>query len=347
MRRAAAPLALLLAAAACATAAPKLAYRPDELRALVRARAPEAAPEEAVVPYELSDAHAALARALVHGAPSDADAVERLAGAMLDPARLGLRYVPTVTAGAEETLRRGEGNCLALASVFIGLARAVGLKAYYIDASVRVHRTRFADDGTTVDEGHVSAVVKTASGNFGLDFTRLGTITWYRVLDDVEALAHYHNNRGFELMDRAAAERAPVDWPAVERELRLAVEVEPTFARAWNNLGVVAARQGRAGEARERYRRAMAADPTLAAPHHNLGELDLATGELAGALRELEAAARLDPRAPHVQYHLAVARLRAGDRAGAREALRRALALRAGYPEAQALLARMGAAPGS
>lgn len=347
-RRVAVALLGAVALAGCG-ASRKLAYRPDELRALVSARAPELPPGDVTVPFEIGPERAAWARRLVRDAQTDAEEVERLAAAMLDPARLGLRYVPSVTTSAEETLRRSEGNCLALASVFIGLARAAGLQAYYIDASIRVHATRVADDGTAVNEGHVSALVRTASGNFGLDFTRLGTIEWYRVLDDVEALANYYNNRGFEMMDRAESERAPVDWPAVEREFRLAVKVLPSFARAWNNLGVAAARQGRLAEAKANYRAAAGHDPKLAAPHNNLGELHLANGELADAVRELETAAALDPAAPHVQYHLALARLRRGDRAGARQALRRALELRADYPEARALLQELGphAAQGS
>ena len=334
--------ALAAAASAGCRASGKLAYRPDELRDLVRARAPEAPPGDVVVPFEISPEHAAAARAIVRDAPSDAEEVRRLAAAMVDPAQFGLRYVPSVTTGAEETMRRSEGNCLALSSVFIGLARAVGLQAYYIDASVRVHSTRWAEDGTTVNEGHVSAMVKTPSGNFGLDFSQLGTIQWYRVLDDVEALANYYNNRGFEMMDRAKAEGAPVDWPEVEGQFRLAVKVLPSFSRAWNNLGVAAARQGRDDEARASYRAAIAHDPKLAAPHNNLGELHLARGEIPDALRELEVAAKLAPSAPHVQYHLAMARLRHGDRAGAQAALRRALELRADYPEARALLAQVG-----
>ncbi|HEX8910283.1 MAG TPA: tetratricopeptide repeat protein [Anaeromyxobacteraceae bacterium] len=345
---------LALCGGAGCGASRKLVYRPDELRELVRERAPGIPPGEIVVPFEISEAHAALARRIVRDAPSDAEEVRRLTAAIVDPKLFGLRYVPSVTTGAEETIRKAEGNCLALASVFIGLARAAGLEAYYMDASIRVHETRYAQDGTTVNEGHVSAMVKTPSGNFGLDFARLGTIQWYRVLDDVEALANYYNNRGFELMDRAEAEGVAVDWPAVEREYRLAVKVMPTFARAWNNLGVAAARLGHRPEAMADYRAAIASDPRLAAPHNNLGELHLAAGEIEPALRELEAAARLDPRAPHVQYHLALARLRHGDRVGAQQALRRAISLRGDYPEARALLAELapgaaagGAQPGS
>ena len=45
-----------------------------------------------------------------------------------------------------------------------------------------------------------------------------------------------------------------------ERWLRRAVEEDPTFAPAWNNLGVVLMERGQVGEASEVFRRAFAAD---------------------------------------------------------------------------------------
>jgi regulator of sirC expression with transglutaminase-like and TPR domain len=333
----------------------KLAYRPDELRTEVHRRAPELDPADIVVPYELSPAHVELAHQLVHAVSAESggvrartfenERVRELAGALFDPRRLGLRYVPSVTTTAEETLRQSQGNCLALASVFIGLARAVGLEAYYIDASVQMHETRYADDGTTVNEGHVTAMVKTPTANIGLDFSAAGRVKWYRVLDDVEALAHFYNNRGFEQLDRAESAGEAVDWVAIERDFRRAVQVLPSFARAWNNLGLAASRLGHRDEAMRNYRTAIARDPRLAAPHNNLGSLHLAAGDLEAALTELEAAAKLDPAGSHIQYNLAMALLQRGDRNGARRALERAITLRADYPQAQAMLSELGPPP--
>jgi tetratricopeptide (TPR) repeat protein len=45
-----------------------------------------------------------------------------------------------------------------------------------------------------------------------------------------------------------------------ERWLRRAVEEDPTFPPAWNNLGVVLMERGQVGEASEAFRRAFAAD---------------------------------------------------------------------------------------
>jgi len=343
-------LAMVLALSALGSAfgcasTQKLAYRPDELRAEVRRRAPELDPADIVVPYEISAAHVELARRLVRDVASESGRVRALATALLDPRGLGLRYVPSVTTDAEETLRQSRGNCLALASVFIGLARAVGLEAYFIDASVHVHETRYENDGTTVNEGHLTAMVRTGTENIGLDFSRAGTMRWYRVMDDVEALAHFYNNRGFEQMDRAESAGEPVDWVAVERDFKRAVQVLPSFARAWNNLGLATSRLGHRDEAVRHYRTAIARDPQLAAPHNNLGSLLLAAGEFEAALAELEAAAKLDPSGSHIQYNLAVALLQRGDRDGARRALERAVALRGDYPQAQAMLIELGPPP--
>jgi len=301
-----------------------------------------------VVPYELPPEALARAQRLVVGARSDVDKVELLIEAMFDPALFGLRLdalTSATTATGAEALASRQGNCVALASVFIGLARAVGLDARYLDASSRVQEKRYGDDGTTVHFGHVTALVNTGTERIGLDFARIGPFKWYEQLDDLEALAHFYNNRGYEGMERAREAGTAPDWNEAERQFRLAVAVKPGFARAWNNLGVVAARQGRAEEAAANYRRAAELDPAMAAPHANLGAMHLHAGRLVAALEELDAAARLDPKGAHIQYNLALARLRSGDVPGALAALRRTLTLRGTYPGAQALLDRL--APGS
>jgi tetratricopeptide (TPR) repeat protein len=335
----------LLGGAGCATTAQQV-YTPAALREALAAR-PEIPVADVVVPYELPPAALEKAQQLVAGARSDVEKVELLVQAMFEPAGFGLQRdaLPTATTTGAEALATGQGNCVALASVFIGLARSVGLDARYVDASSRVHERRYGEDGSTVHFGHVTALVNTGNERIGLDFARIGPFRWYQQLDDLEALAHFYNNRGYELMDRAREAGEPPDWAEAERHFRLAVAVKPGFARAWNNLGVAAARQGRSEEAMAGYRRAVALDPAMAAPHANLGAMHLQAGRLAAALEELDAAARLDPQGAHIHYNLALARLRSGDLTGALAALRRALTLRGTYPGAQALMDRL--APGS
>ncbi|HTN53121.1 MAG TPA: transglutaminase domain-containing protein, partial [Anaeromyxobacter sp.] len=256
-RAAIAALAASLAGAAGCAAGERIVYSPDELRATIARRAPAVPPDERIVPYEISEAHAAQARELVTGATTDADKVRMLVAAMFDPDVFGLHYADGAVGTAEETLASRRGDCLALASVFVGLARAVGVPAQFLDASVRIHETLYLDDETSVHFGHVTAMVDTGVGKVGLDFAQLGTIVWWRVIDDPEALAHFYNNRGYALLQGARSEGAAVDWVGAARQFELAVAVKPGFARGWNNLGIAAAHLGRPDEASADYRRAI------------------------------------------------------------------------------------------
>ena len=340
---AAVSLALALVGTGCAGFSKQI-YTPAELREALAGR-PGVPPSAVVVPYELPPQALEKARRLVEDARSDSEKVELLVKGMFDPAVFGLRDDQSDTTTGLEALEARRGNCVALASVFIGLARSVGLDARYVDASSRVNETRYGADGSTVHFGHVSALVNTGNERISLDFARIGPFRWYQVLDDLEALAHYYNNRGYELVERAREQGEAPDWAEAQRLFLLSGAVKPSFARAWNNAGIAAARQGRRAEAVSHYLQAIALDARMAAPHSNLGALYLQSGDLEEALRELAEAASLDPAGAHIQYSLAIARLRTGDRAGALAALRRTLSLRGNYPGAQALLDRL--APGS
>jgi tetratricopeptide (TPR) repeat protein len=223
-------------------------------------------------------------------------------------------------------------------SLFIGLARSVGLQAYYADASVRVHETRHGDGGLTVNSGPIAAIVESGNEVLSLDFARLGRIRWYRVIDDLEALAHYYNNRGFDLIEEARDRSIPVNWGAAAGEFRMATRVSPGFARAWSNLGIASAHLGDVEGAIRSCEISIARDPSLAATYNNLGSLYLSIGDSAAALAVLEHAEALEPRGAHIQYNLARAKALQGDRGGAMEALRRAIELRGIYSEAQASL---------
>lgn len=326
-----------------ACAIPKIVYTPGELEAEVARRVPGVPATAVVAPFQIDEAHAAAARTAIVGQSTDVERTRALVRLLFAPGGFHLHYAWGVTTAAEETLRRSEGNCLALAAVFVGLARAAGLHAVYIDASTRVHEMRYAND-LTVNAGHVTAMVASEHELIGLDFEQMGPIAWYRILDDLEALAHFYNNRGFELVE-VAQERDESAWLQAERDFRTAVQIAPRFARAWNNLGIAAARLGRPDEAIEHYRTAIESDPKLAAPRNNLGSLYFAQGRIAEAVEALDEASRLEPQGPHIQYNLALARLRAGDREGAAEALRQAIHLRGVFPEAQAALDRLSTEP--
>lgn len=327
-------LSAICGGTACATT--KVAYTLDELQAEVASRAPDLPAAQLVAPFAIDAARIAKVRSVVGGHDTAFERTQALVTQLFAQNGFHLRYSWSVTTGVEETLSRSEGNCLALAAVFVGLARAVGLQAVFIDASTRVHETRYLGN-STVNTGHVTAMVIAGHEHIGLDFGQMGAIAWYRILDDVEALAHFYNNRGFERLQEME-ERDEAAWAQAAGDFRIAVRIAPRFARAWNNLGIAAAHLGRPDEALADYRAAIESDPQLAAPRNNLGSLYFAQGRIVEALAELDAASRLEPQGAHIRYNLALARMQAGDRDGAAEALRQAIRLRGEFPEAQSVL---------
>jgi len=223
----AAPVAALVLCSLGCAGIVRQVYTPDDLRRELLSRGPAIPAAEVVVPFELPPEALATAQRLVANTRVDDQRVEILVQAMFDPAVFGLRYDASFTTSGAEALRSGRGNCVALASVFIGLARSIGLEARYVDASVAVHETRYGDDGSTINFGHITAQVTTGSERIGLDFARLGRFRRYDVLDDLEAVAHFYNNRGYEQLDQAREQGEAPDWVEAERLFRLAVVVTP------------------------------------------------------------------------------------------------------------------------
>ena len=324
---------LLVAAAALATpgcaGSQKYAYGVDELRAEIRRRAPELPPDAVVVPFDVDPATVEIARRATKPYSNREDQVRALVELMFSGAGYALSYAPVVTTTARETLATHKGNCLALASVFVGVARALGLKAYYLDASARLTETTQPSPGIVVNSGHITAYVDLDKIRWYLDFdhTLAGT-NRFRVIDDLEATAHFYNNRGYERIEMARLEDKPVDWVAAEKDFTLATHVVPAFARAWNNLGIARTHVGDLEGAETAYREAIHADPKSPAAYNNLGGLLLRTGRAEDAVTMMREAVQLDPDSAYAHFNLGRALLATGDTDGARRALEKAARMR-------------------
>lgn len=330
-------LAVLLVGCASAD---KTAYSAAELRAVVGARVPRERAGDVLVPYAVTAEMTERAEEYTRHHNSDYARAQALVRAVTDKRQFNVKWEAVTTAVARETFEKGHGNCLSLTSLFVGLARSIGLNAYYVDASDRVNDlTR--DDELLVDTGHIAASVRTERGWSLVDFT--GEISHYRtfrVIDDLEALAHFYNNRGYELIRSQRGDGEAVRWERALEDFTMAAYVQPDFSRALNNQGVALSRLGREAEAEQAYLRAVAADDEFGAPRHNLGNLHLRRGELEQAIRWYGVAARMQPKNPYLQYHLGLARYQAGDIDGSVEAFERAIALKQDYLEPRNLLAQ-------
>jgi tetratricopeptide (TPR) repeat protein len=338
--------AVLIGAAAslvsCAAGnAKQIAYTPAELQAEARRRVLNARPGEIVVPYQVSPDLVERAHLLTRYVRSEYETAKVLIDAVTNENQFGVEYEATATAPAEETVARGYGNCLALTSVFIGLARGVGMEAYYIDASDRVNDIR-REEAIIVDSGHIAAVTRTERGWTMVDFAgELPNYRTFRIIDDLTALAHYYNNRGYELIDEANREGVAVPWDEVRRSFDIATKVRPDFSLAHNNLGVLNAQADQDEAAERAYLAAIEADDDFAAPYHNLGNLRLSNNDLDGAIEAYDAAISIRKKNPYLHYHRGIALYRRGDLEEAAASFERAIGLKRDYLEPRNVLAQV------
>jgi hypothetical protein len=237
---------------------PRFAYSPAEFRDEVVRRVPEFEGRSIEVPFEVDKKHVDLARETIREAPLGHARIEALVRMLHlpPPEGLGLRYAATTTQTAKETIRGGKGNCVALASVLVGLGRGIGWPVYYAEALVRDEEIRREDD-LAIRADHMVVVITAKTVKAVVDFT--GPIEGYtpRIIDDMRAYAHLVNNRASEaILENLDAGTEPA-WGSALDGFSLATRITPGLARAWNNQGVALARLGRLEDARGAYARAL------------------------------------------------------------------------------------------
>jgi len=331
----------LLATGCLSGGSSRVAYSPEAFVVATRAQAPDIPLEELVVPFRVTPEMVERAEHYTSGSMTDFEKADRLMRSLTDENGFGLSYDAVATSTPDETLRQGYGNCLALTSIFIGLARELGLTAYYVDASDRVNDLRRGDE-LIVDSGHIAGGVRTERGYTLVDYD--GHVSRYRtfnIIDDITALAHFYNNRGFETIAVAQLADRPVPWDAVMRDFQLSTMVRDDFTRAYNNLGVAYTRLGDLEAAEASYRQAIASDPDVDAAYHNLGNLQMRRGDFAAALAAYDDALDRRKRNPYLHYHRGLAQYRLGDLEGAERSFKRAISLEHDYVEPRNLLARV------
>lgn len=347
--RAAAALAagaLLITVAGCASTGQRVAYTPYELRTSVAPQMPPERRGEILVPFEVTPELVERAKRYVGGYTTEHGRANQLLRAITSADAFGVDWQPVATSVPRETVERGHGNCLSLTSLYIGLARAIGLHAYYVDASDRINElTR--EEELLVDTGHIAATVRTERGWSMVDFSgEISSFRTFRVIDDIEALAHFYNNRGYERIVTAQQAGQEADWNAALEDFRLAVAVQPDFARAHNNLGVAYARLDRDADAERAYRAAVASDDSFPPTYHNLGNLFMRRGDFDAAIGWYGVAIERESKNPYLRFHYGLALYRSGDVEGSIGQFERAIALKQDYDEPRTLLAHAYRAQG-
>jgi len=127
----------------------------------------------------------------------------------------------------------------------------------------------------------------------------------------------------------------PAQWDDAIDAYRRVVAIDPTYAAAWNNLGLLLHRMGRYDEARQSYDRALGEAGDCAEAAYNLGSLNEDTGDVDEAIRCYRRALDVSPDYADAHFNLAGALARAGRGDEAVRHWQRYLELDAGSPWAK------------
>jgi tetratricopeptide (TPR) repeat protein len=127
----------------------------------------------------------------------------------------------------------------------------------------------------------------------------------------------------------------PAQWEDAIDAYRRVVAIDPSYAAAWNNLGLLLHRLGRYDEARTAYAAALRESAACAEAAYNLGSLSEDTGDVEEAIRCYRRALDVSPDYADAHFNLAGALSRAGRGDEAVAHWQRYLDLDAGSPWAR------------
>jgi len=119
-----------------------------------------------------------------------------------------------------------------------------------------------------------------------------------------------------------------------ERVVEMRSNYPDTLPSAWNNLGLLAAKDGRTAEAVEHFQKALQLSPDYLIALENLGNAYRQLKRWEDARKALEHAVAVGPQDPEANYSLGMVFAQLNDVDRAHDYLQRALKLRPEYPEA-------------
>ena len=127
----------------------------------------------------------------------------------------------------------------------------------------------------------------------------------------------------------------PAQWEDAVDAYRRVVSIDPTYAAAWNNLGLLLHRMGRYDEAGDAYLAALKQDPQCCEAAYNLGSLHEDRGAVDDAIADYRRALELSPDYADAHFNLAGALARNGRDREAIKHWQRYLELDSGSPWAR------------
>ena len=249
------------------------------------------------------------------------------------PPQAPLHYDTAATLSVADTWAQRRANCLSFTLLFVAAARAAGLEARVQE--VRQVVTWYEDQGVIYNAGHVNVGLRVDGlpATLDLDQNVLYDHRGPQPISDRRALAHFYNNRGSELLAAGQSDSA-------REHFRMALQMAPDFAPAWNNLGVLENRSGNGAAALQAFHNALALDPALPSALSNASALYQRNGDEAHAQQLQARLQRAHRRDPFYHFMQGVAAERRGDYPAAIDDYRQAIHLYPGAHQFQFGLAR-------
>jgi len=203
------------------------------------------------------------------------------------------------TRTAQETFLDQRGNCLSFTSMFVAMARYVGLHADYQEVTVPPDWS--VSGQTFILNKHVNVYIRIDSRRDQMiDFNMADVHMSYdrQVISDRRGRAHYFNNKGVELMLEGDTSLAFANFLESLGEDR-------SFSPAWINLGILYSRNDYPNYAEASYLKALEHGGTSLVAMNNLAALYDREGhsELAAYYEDLIESHRMQN--PYYRYHLA------------------------------------------
>ncbi len=295
-------------------------------------------PADVIYPFDVTPDMEAWARSVTERDTGTVSRLNKLQAALFEPDGFPFSYDQRVTLPGKQAFSERRGNCLAFTSMFVSLARSIGLPGFL----VMVQRTPTVerDEDIVVVNRHVVAGYSEASRLYLFDFYEKSETPYIqtRVIDDLAASALFHTNFGGDAIREGDAERAELNF-------RIATRLGPELAAPWIGLGVIQFRKGRLDDALDAYRHALEAEPGNPSALTNLAHLYRRQGLEDQASAALRAAGK-GSSSPYTLIALADSELAQGDVRQARHYLRKARHNYRNEPEVWEALARLETALG-
>jgi DNA-binding transcriptional MerR regulator len=199
------------------------------------------------------------------------------------------------------------------------VAKAIGkLKETLPRVTRPLQELRITSDGSRLVVRADGGAFEPVSGQMVLDF-QVGTLR-----DDVVRVLRPQTSTtrartAYELYMRASAlDEDPATFEEAEALYHRALELDPSLAIAYTNLGNIRFRKSDDAAAEAMYRRALMYDSEQSEAHYNLGYVMMERGDARAAVPFFETAVKSDPRFSDAHFNLAMAYEQSGEALKAR-----------------------------